>query len=195
MSCQRWLAALGSAGRWCGCCCCWSAAGQSVACVPASTCCWVRSARASRRWLRSSTCSSKDSNCRSPAHSTWSTRNRSVWRASDSSRRELTGEIRNESAPIQPAHCRFHGQAFSNAEILAYKIYGSNFIKQHSETVMVSNYQNANCRFKKKKLLSFIVIFGTLSFPMSALDRGHTDRVTLDTDLWPSVPVSYVHNV
>ena len=75
------------------------------------------------------------------------------WRASDSSRRELTGEIRNESAPIQPAHCRFPGQAFSNAEILAYfsyKIYGSNFIKQHSETVMVSNYQNANCRFKKK---------------------------------------------
>jgi len=33
--------------------------------------------------------------------------------------------------------------------IFADKIYGSNFIKQHSETVMVWNYQNADCSLKK----------------------------------------------
>jgi len=52
----------------------------------------------------------------------------------------------NESAPIQLAQCRFPGLAISSAKMLIYlsvKIYGSNFIKQHSETVMVWNYQNA----------------------------------------------------
>ena len=42
--------------------------------------------------------------------------------------------------PIQLAQCRFPGLAISNAEILIYfsnEIYGSNSIKQHSETVMV----------------------------------------------------------
>jgi len=48
--------------------------------------------------------------------------------------------IGNESVPIQLAQCWFPGLAASNAEI----IYGSNFIKQHSETVMVWNYQNAD---------------------------------------------------
>jgi len=46
----------------------------------------------------------------------------------------------DESAPIQLAQCRFPGLAISNAKILIYlssKIYGSNFIKQHSETVTV----------------------------------------------------------
>jgi len=60
--------------------------------------------------------------------------------------------------------------AISNAKILIYfsnKICGSNFIKQHSETiVMVWNYQNADCIFKKK-IVSFIIIFGTLSFPIN----------------------------
>ena len=46
------------------------------------------------------------------------------------------------------------------------KIYGSNFIKQHSETVMVWNYQNTDCSFKNKFILLFIVIFCTLSFPV-----------------------------
>ena len=48
--------------------------------------------------------------------------------------------VGNESAPIQLAQCRFPGPAISNARILIYllnKIYGSNFIKHHSETVMV----------------------------------------------------------
>ena len=40
----------------------------------------------------------------------------------------------------------------SNAKIKIYfsnKKYGSNFIKQHSQTVMVWNYQNDDCCFKK----------------------------------------------
>ena len=48
--------------------------------------------------------------------------------------------IRNESVPIQLAQCRFPGLAISNAKTVVYcpnEIYGSNFIKQHSETVMV----------------------------------------------------------
>jgi len=54
----------------------------------------------------------------------------------------LAGVVRtgNENAPIQLAQCRFPGLAISNAKILIYfsnKIYGSNFIKQHSEAVMV----------------------------------------------------------
>ena len=51
-----------------------------------------------------------------------------------------TYAIGNESAPIQLARCRFPGLAIANAKILiyfSYEIYGSNFIKQHSETVMV----------------------------------------------------------
>jgi len=49
-------------------------------------------------------------------------------------------KIGKESAPIQLAQCRFPGLAISNGKILIYfpnKIYGSSFIKQHSETVMV----------------------------------------------------------
>ena len=45
-----------------------------------------------------------------------------------------------ESAPIQLAQCRFPGLTISSDKILIYfsnKIHGSNFIKQHSETVMV----------------------------------------------------------
>jgi len=61
--------------------------------------------------------------------------------------------VANESAPIQLAQCRFPGLAISNAKILIYfsnKIYGSNFIKPHSETVMVWNYQNADCSLRRK---------------------------------------------
>jgi len=48
--------------------------------------------------------------------------------------------IGNESVPIQLAQCRFSGLAISNAKILIHfsnKIYGRNFVKQHSETDMV----------------------------------------------------------
>jgi len=49
----------------------------------------------------------------------------------------LTG---NESVPILLAQCRFPGLAIFSAKILIYfsnKIYRNNFIKQHSETVIV----------------------------------------------------------
>jgi len=62
-------------------------------------------------------------------------------------------QIRHESAPIQLAQCRFPGLAICNAKILIHissKIYESNFIKQHSETVMIRNYQNAACSLRKK---------------------------------------------
>jgi len=65
------------------------------------------------------------------------------------------------------AQCRFPGLAISNATIFIYfsnKIYGSIFVKQHSETVMVWNCQTADCSLRKK-ILSFIIIFGTLLFP------------------------------
>ena len=59
--------------------------------------------------------------------------------------------------------------AISNDKILVYfsNIYGSNFIKQHSETVIVWNYQNADCSLRKKFIVSFIIILGPLSFPIS----------------------------
>ena len=43
---------------------------------------------------------------------------------------------------------RFPAPAISDAKIsifISNKIYGSNFIKQHPETVVVLNYQNADC--------------------------------------------------
>ena len=58
----------------------------------------------------------------------------------------------NDTVPMQLAQCRFIGLAISNAKILinfSSKTYRSNFIKQHSETVIVWIYQNAGCSFKK----------------------------------------------
>ena len=76
----------------------------------------------------------------------------------------------NESVPIQMAQCRFSGLARSNAKILIFfsnKTCGSNFVEQHPETVMVWNYRNAHCSSKKHEfVVSFIIIFRTLSFPM-----------------------------
>ena len=78
--------------------------------------------------------------------------------------------IGNESVPIQLAQCWFPGLATSNAKIWRYflKIYGSDFIKQQSETVMVWNYQDADCSLKNKFIVSFTrpIIFGTLSYPI-----------------------------
>ena len=90
----------------------------------------------------------------------------------------MEGEcIRNDSAPIQLAQCRFPGLAISNAKISIYfsnKIYGSNFIKQHVETVMVWNYQHAHCSLRRNFIASFIIIFGTLSFPVNM--TSHTGQ-------------------
>ena len=47
--------------------------------------------------------------------------------------------IGNESVPIKMAQCPFPGLAISNDRIVIYfsnKIHGSNFIKQHSETMV-----------------------------------------------------------
>ena len=77
-SVRKWPAALQCVGLSCGCCC-WSLVdGQSAYCVLYSTCFWVHSARASRRWRRSSSCWRKDSSCRSPVQLTWLNRNRSA---------------------------------------------------------------------------------------------------------------------
>jgi len=43
--------------------------------------------------------------------------------------------IWNEAVPIQLAQCWFHALAVSNAKICS--TYGSNFVKQQSETAMV----------------------------------------------------------
>jgi len=58
--------------------------------------------------------------------------------------------------------------AISSAEILIYfQLYGSNFVKQHSETVMVWKYQNADCSLRKKTIVSSVIIFGIPSFPIA----------------------------
>jgi len=102
-------------------------------------------------------------------------------------RRPRRREIGNESAPIQLAHCRFPALAISSAKISIYfssknKVNGSNFIKQHSETVMVLNYRNADCTLKDKFLVPFIIIFGTLSFPVSFLDNIDDDSGRSELD-------------
>jgi len=66
-----------------------------------------------------------------------------------------------------------HGLAISNAKISIYfsnKIHGSNFIKQHSETVMVWSYQMLIAVWEKN-IVSFMRIFDTLSFPISFQTR------------------------
>jgi len=68
---------------------------------------------------------------------------------------DIRSSTGNERAPIQLAQCWFLGLVISNAKILIYfsnKIYGSNFINQHSETVMVWNYQNTDCSLRKTLL-------------------------------------------
>ena len=47
------------------------------------------------------------------------------------------------------------------------KIYGSNFIKQHSETAIVRHFQNADCRSKNIFIGLFIIIFGTRPSPLT----------------------------
>ena len=105
-------------------------------------------------------------------------------------------DIANESAPIQLAQCRFPGLASFNAKLLicfSNKIYWSNFIKQHSGTVIVWNYQNANYSLRKKIIVSFIIIFGTLSFPIRHLVYGKrpprraTPYVVVGASLRPGV--------
>ena len=61
------------------------------------------------------------------------------------------------------------------------KKYGSNFSKQHSKTIMVRNYKNADCSLKIN-FVSFIIIFGTLSVPVaSPVCREPTDSAGMKT--------------
>ena len=46
------------------------------------------------------------------------------------------------------------------------KICRSNFVKQHLETLMVWNYQYADCCLENNFIVSCIIVFGTLSYPM-----------------------------
>ena len=77
---------------------------------------------------------------------------RQLWnRMPDWLRLKVLCIIGYESAPIH--QCRFPGLAISSAKALIYflyKIYGSTFIKQHTETVMVWNYRKAGCSLRKK---------------------------------------------
>jgi len=86
----------------------------------------------------------------------------------------------NVSVPIQLAQCRFYGLAVSNAKMLRYfqvKIYGSNFIKQHSETVTVRNYESADCRFKKKYCVNYSNFRHTLvSYSPPVIDAARIVR-------------------
>jgi len=67
--------------------------------------------------------------------------------------RSFWSHIENGGVPTQLARCRFSGLTIFNAKIVIYfsnEIYRNNFTKQHSETVMVWNYQNADCSLRKK---------------------------------------------
>ena len=84
--------------------------------------------------------------------------------------------------PIQLAQCWFPGLAISNDKIQMYfsnKIYGCNFIKQHSETVVIRNYQNADCSLKINIFMLFIVTFATLSFHISSFWWSKESRAGL----------------
>jgi len=72
--------------------------------------------------------------------------------------------------PIQLAQCWFPGLSVFNDKIQVYfskQIHGSKFVKQHSETVTVCIYENADCSFLERNfVVLFIIIFGPLSFPV-----------------------------
>jgi len=69
-------------------------------------------------------------------------------------------KIGHETVPIQVAQCWFPGLAISCAKIYVYflnKMHASNVIKQHSETVTVSDSPNADCSSKNKFILCHLL--------------------------------------
>jgi len=71
--------------------------------------------------------------------------------------------------PKQLAQCWFHGLAVSSARIYIFfptKIYGSDFINQHSETVIVKISKMVIAVLKNRRIVLFCIIFGTLSLPV-----------------------------
>ena len=82
-----------------------------------------------------------------------------------------------ESVPIQLARRRFPGPAISNAKIyISNKIYESNFIKQHSDTVTVWNYQNADYSLKKINSLCICYYFWRTFVPWKGLPTFSAHR-------------------
>ena len=75
-----------------------------------------------------------------------------------------------QCADTTTAQCRFPGLAISNAKIRIYfsdKVYGSYSIKQHSQKLLW--FEISKMLFavlKTKFILSFVIISGTLSFPV-----------------------------
>ena len=72
----------------------------------------------------------------------------------------IIDSVGNASVPIQLAQCSFPGLGISNVKIRIHflnKIYGHNFIKQHSETVVVSIYKNADSSLKTINLLCYLL--------------------------------------
>jgi len=80
------------------------------------------------------------------------------------------------------AQCRFPRLAISNAEMLIFfskKICGSNFIKRHSETVMVCNYQNVDCLLRKKNYCVIYYNFQHTFVPYEPVFIGVLARLSL----------------
>ena len=91
---------------------------------------------------------------------------------------DIRSSTGNERAPIQLAQCWFLGLVISNAKILIYfsnKIYGRNFIKQHSETVVVWNYQILIA--VKRIYCAIAIVFGTVSFAIFRPSKPIAEKV------------------
>ena len=84
-----------------------------------------------------------------------------------SSARKVTIKLtpcKNSNAEKGTKVCQFNWHipalAISNAKMLIYfsnEICDNKFIKQHQETAMVLNYQNADCSLRKKILLCHLL--------------------------------------
>jgi len=87
-----------------------------------------------------------------------------------------------DSMTMQLAQHRFHGLAISNAEIWIY-FFQINIRKQFYQTALGSCYGSklSNCwlQFKEENSsCQFVIIFGTLSFPVLTCDDYDAGRVT-----------------
>jgi len=102
-----------------------------------------------------------------------------------STKTPCAAHIGNVNLPIQLTQCRFPGLAISNAKILIYfsnKIHRSNFIKQHSETVMVWNYRKCWLQFKKKYCViyyNFWYTFVPSEWPVGSTHHKQVSTQTL----------------
>jgi len=77
--------------------------------------------------------------------------------------------VGNESVPIQWALCWFPGLAISDAKILinlSNKIYGNNFSYSTRKLLWFEITRMLIAVIVKNSIVSFSIIFGTLSFPV-----------------------------